>query len=378
MAAVELVATSAFGLESVVAHELEALGYGERRVADGRIAFVADEAGVCRTNLWLRAADRVLVKLGEFPARDFGALFEQTAALDWASWLPPNAAFPVRGKSVRSQLHAVPSCQGIVKKAIVESLRRAHRRERLPEDGPEYPVEVSLLRDVATLALDTSGPGLHKRGYRKLVGTAPLKETLAAALVLLSRWRPDEPLCDPLCGSGTIPIEAALIARHVAPGIGRSFAAERWPRIGPAAWQRAREEARSLEQRLPVVRIAGSDRDGEQLALARQHAQAAGVASDVAFERRELERLPGDEGRGLVLCNPPYGERLGDEQEVRALFAAMAAALERRPDWSLGMLTPATELEAALGRRAEKKRKLYNGRIACTYYLFRPARARGA
>ena len=374
MAKLSLVATSAFGLEAVVVRELEALGYGNTQVADGRVAFEGDETAICRTNLWLRAADRVLVRLGEFPASDFDELFDGTRALDWASWLPPDAAFPVRGKSVRSQLHGVPACQSIVKKAIVESLRQAHARRLLPESGPEFSVEVSLVRDMATLTLDTSGAGLHKRGYRRRPSEAPLKETLAAGLVLLTRHRPEELLLDPFCGSGTLPIEAALIAKNLAPGIAREFAAQAWPRIPAATWQRARDEARALLRQDVHPRIAGSDVDGELVATAREHAQLAGVAADVRFEANDFRDLASSHERGVLVCNPPYGERSGDEAQALAIHREMPQAFGVLEGWSYNVLTAVPDFERMMGRRADKRRKLYNGRIACTFYQFLPPR----
>ncbi len=241
---VELTATASFGLEAVVARELKDLGYERQTVADGRITFPAGLEAICKTNLWLRSADRVLLKVGSFEARDFGALFDQTAALDWARWIPVDGQFPVRGKSVRSQLHSVRDCQAIVKKAIVEKLKQTHRTAWFAERGALFAVEVSILKDCVTLCIDTTGPGLHKRGYRTLVGPAPLKETLAAALVQLSYWNGARPFLDPFCGTGTIPIEAALLARNIAPGLSRTFAAEDWPALPKRLWNEARTAAR--------------------------------------------------------------------------------------------------------------------------------------
>src|SRR3569623_1267128 len=258
MAQLDLIATSAVGLEAVVARELKALGYENKTLQTGRILFQGDETALCRANLWLRAADRVLVRLGAFDATDFGQLFDQTYALPWDQWLGADAAFPVNGRSVKSQLSSVPACQKIVKKAIVEKLKAVYGGAWLPETGPQYTVEVALLDDQATLTLDTSGAGLHKRGYRTLVGEAQLKETMAAALVMLSFWRPERQLIDPFCGSGTIPIEAALIGRNMAPGLNRTFAAESWPNISPELWQNARQEARDLALPDLPLRIIGT------------------------------------------------------------------------------------------------------------------------
>jgi putative N6-adenine-specific DNA methylase len=267
---ITIVATAAFGLEAVVGRELAALGYGDPkpRSSAGRLRFEADEQALCRCNLWLRSADRVMVELGAFAAADFDALFDQTQALPWEDWLPKNARFPVTAKSVRSQLTSVPAVQRSVKKAIVQRLAGVYGMQQLPEDGPLFQIEVSLLNNRASLTLDASGTGLHKRGYGEEVGAAPLKETLAAGLVQLSFWRPDRPLLDPFCGSGTIPIEAAMIGRNLAPGRNRRFDAERWPRIGKGLWAQAREEAADLAKPELAMEILASDVDDRCVAKA--------------------------------------------------------------------------------------------------------------
>ena len=290
MAEVELIATSAMGLEAVVARELADLGYQAEVIETGRILFRGDYDAICRANLWLRAAGRVLVRLGEFEATDFGQLFDRTYALPWEAWIPSDGAFPVKGRSRKSQLSSVPACQKIVKKAVANKLLAAHRVTHLDETGPLFPLEVTLLKDRATLTLDTSGDGLHRRGYRRLVGDAPLRETLAASLVLLSYWNPERPLVDPFCGSGTIPIEAALIGRNIAPGLNRQFAAEAWQAIADALWQEAREEARDLIRPELVERIIGTDIDSAALKLARYHAEQADVAADIHFQQRSFRR----------------------------------------------------------------------------------------
>lgn len=380
MSRLELIATAAFGLEAVVSRELAELGYTEQTVEDGRVTFVGDELAICRTNLWLRTADRVLVKVGAFPARDFGALFDQTKQLPWDQWLPVDANFPVSGKSVRSQLHAVPAVQSTVKKAIVESLKTRHQRHWFQETGVEYPVEVSLLRDLALLTIDTSGPGLHRRGYRRLVGAAPLRETTAAALVLLSYWTPERPFIDPFCGSGTIPIEAALIARNRAPGINRNFLCEQWGQIPREAWKQAREEARDKQRGRPPVTLLGSDIDPQAIKLAEQHAQEAGVLGDIQFRTLDVLELKSPREYGVIICNPPYGERLGDHEAAEAIYDDMADAFAGLPTWSIYVLTSHPGFERCFRRRADRRRKLYNGRIECTYYQFfgpRPPRAPG-
>ncbi len=367
---IELIATAAFGVEAVVARELHELGYEDSSVENGKVTFSADEKAVCRANLWLRTAERVLLKMGSFPARSFEELFERTKALPWPDWLPEDANFPVEGKSVRSQLHSVPDCQAIVKKAVVESMKRRYKREWFEETGARYTIEVALLNDEATLTIDTSGKGLHKRGYRELAGPAPLKETLASALILLSRWRAGRELLDPLCGSGTIPIEAALIGQNVAPGLRRSFAAENWPNVPAPLWREARVEAEDLARRDSEVRVLGSDIDGEALELARLHAREAGVEKNVFFQRLPLAQLRSSKKYGYIICNPPYGERLGERREVERLYREMGQVFGALDTWSFYVLTAYTGFEALFGRRADKRRKLYNGRIECQFYQF--------
>ena len=339
----------------------------------------ATESDICRTNLWLRTADRILVRLDTFEARDFGQLFDRTRGLAWEDWLPVEAEFPVSGRSVKSQLSSVPACQKIVKKAIVERLKAAFGVEWFVETGPKFSVEVALLDDQAMLTLDTSGPGLHKRGYRPLTGKAPLKETLAAAMILLSVWRPERPLIDPFCGSGTIPIEAALIGRNMAPGLGRTFAAEAWPRVPASLWEAARQQAREAAHPDLPERIIGTDVDEGVLGLARFHAEKAGVAADIHFQQRTFAELSSKRPYGCVICNPPYGQRLGRSAEAAALHRAMPDVFRRLKTWSFFILTALPDFEAVVGQSATRRRKLYNGRIECTYYQFlgpKPERSR--
>ncbi|MGO8690855.1 MAG: bifunctional 23S rRNA (guanine(2069)-N(7))-methyltransferase RlmK/23S rRNA (guanine(2445)-N(2))-methyltransferase RlmL [Thermoguttaceae bacterium] len=373
----ELIATSSFGLEAVVARELEQLGYDPKILQSGRILFRGQPRDLCRANLWLRTADRVLLRLDSFQATDFGVLFDRTRALPWAQWIPPDGEFPVSGRSIKSQLSSVPACQKIVKKAIVESLRAAHGVDLLAETGPKYSVEVALLEDQATLTIDTSGAGLHKRGYRRLVGQAPLKETMAAALVLLSFWKPERPLIDPFCGTGTIPIEAAMIGRNMAPGLQRAFAAEAWPVLPAALWEEAREEARQALRPDVELQISGGDVDDAALELARHHAQQAGLAEAIHFQRRSFAELLSKRPYGCVICNPPYGQRLGRPGEVEALYRAMPEVFRRLKTWSFYVLTAHPDFEAVVGQEADRRRKLYNGRIECTYYQFFGPKPRG-
>ncbi|HPT84277.1 MAG TPA: class I SAM-dependent RNA methyltransferase [Limnochordia bacterium] len=365
-----LMATSTFGLEAVVAEELHKLGYTETKVENGKVEFPGDELAICRTNLWLRTAARVKIKVGEFRAATFEELFEQTKALPWADFLPKNAQFPVEGRSVKSTLYSVPDCQAIVKKAVVESLKQKYRLEWFPEDGPLMKIEVALLKDVATLSLDTSGTALHQRGYRELAGEAPLQETLAAALVLLARWHPDTPFLDPFCGSGTIPIEAALWGHNIAPGLNRSFAAENWPWIPSRLWRRVREEARDAIRPEPPVYLLGTDIDDRALKIARRNAELAGVSASIHFQRLDVRAVGTSKQYGKLITNPPYGERLGEDKEVRALYKELARLRKELDTWSFYILTAYPHLEKLFGSRATKRRKLYNGGIECQYYQY--------
>jgi len=370
MAQIELIATAPFGLEAVVEREVRELGYDPIKVENGKVTFLADELGICRSNLWLRTADRVLVKMGEFRATTFDELFEQTKALAWPEWITEDAEFPVEGKSIKSQLSSVPACQSIVKKAIVDKMTSRYNTEWFEETGARYTIEVALLKDVATLSIDTSGPGLHKRGYRKLSTDAPLKETLAAAMVSLSRWGAHRPLADPLCGSGTIPIEAALMAHNIAPGISRSFAAEEWPRIPHTSWQQARVEARDLERRQIALDIVGTDINPEAISLAEYHVRQAGVARSVRLETKAVQAFHSDKKYGCIITNPPYGERLGDRSEAEQLYSDMGYSLSKLDTWSLFVLTSNFDFEVFFGTKATKKRKLYNARLECCLYQY--------
>lgn len=371
MGDIELVAAAAFGMEAVVVRELRDLGYEQSVVEDGRIRFRADIAAICRTNLWLRCAERVQVVIGDFPARDFDDLFDQTKELPWEQWLAVDARFPVQARCVRSTIRSVPNTQKMVKRAIVERLRKVYSRHWFAESGPEYSVEAHLTGDRALLTLDTTGDGLHKRGYRQLMGAAPLRETVAAALVKLSYWNRDRLLVDPFCGSGTIPIEAALIGRNLAPGRNRSFSAEDWPQVPRAAWSAARQEARDLEDRRSLAMpIIGTDRDREAIKMSRLHARHAGVETDIHFERKDFVDFPTSRDYGVLICNPPYGERLGSEDEVRQLHRDMGELLLPLKTWSLYILTAAEGFEREFGRVADRRRKLFNARIPCTYYQY--------
>lgn len=366
----ELIATAAFGLEAVVANELKHLGYENLIIENGRVSFYGDISTIARCNLWLRSADRLLLKLGEFEARSFEELFQNTKSLPWPDWLPPTAEFPVEGKSIQSQLFSVSDCQAIVKKAIVEKMKMKYPVQWFKENGPKYKIQVALLKNKATLTIDTSGAGLHKRGYRKLSAEAPIKETLAAAMVYLSRWRVDRALLDPCCGSGTIPIEAGLIGRNIAPGLNRSFAAEKWPQLSSKIWQSAREEARDSILPQQELGILGYDIDGQALDLARYHAGQAGLGKQLSFHRQPLSELRSQYHYGYLVTNPPYGERLSEKAEVEHLYRQMGTAAKKLDTWSFYVLTSHPQFEKFFNRQADKKRKLYNGRIQCNYYQF--------
>ena len=286
----EFIAPCLFGLEAVVSRELDMLGYKDRQVQDGRVTFKGDVAALCRSNIWLRTAERVLLKIGEFDALTFDELFEGTKALPWSDFIPQNGEFPVEVSSIHSKLASTSDCQSIIKKAVVESLKKKFRVDWFPEDGSKFKINATLLKDRVTLAIDTSGSGLHKRGYRPLVAAAPLKETLAAGLVLISRWKRDRALIDPLCGSGTIPIEAAMIAKNIAPGLNRTFTAEDWTLVSHELWKQAREEALNLQTAGAELRIHGSDIDEEAISLARYHAKRAGVEGDIHLQSFPCQR----------------------------------------------------------------------------------------
>jgi 23S rRNA (guanine2445-N2)-methyltransferase / 23S rRNA (guanine2069-N7)-methyltransferase len=366
----DLIAATAFGLESVVARELESLGYAPTILSTGRVLFRGDHRAIARANLWLRAADRVLIRVGTFEATDFGQLFDGVKALPWEEWIGKDAAFPVDGRSVKSQLSSVPTCQKMTKKAIVDRLMSAHGVTTLPEEGHTVSVEVSLLNDVATLTIDTSGDGLHKRGYRQLIGDAQLKETLAAGLVLLSVWRPDRPLIDPFCGSGTIAIEAALIGRNIAPGLYRTFDAVEWGIIPDEVWDEADEEAKDLATGKLDFPIHGFDVSEEQLSLARHHAKRASVADVIQFQQRDFRDLSSKLEYGCLITNPPYGTRVGRGRDIENLYRLFPEVLRRLPTWSHHIITSWDDFERLVGQEATRRRKLFNAQIECTYYQF--------
>ncbi|MCG8513034.1 MAG: class I SAM-dependent RNA methyltransferase [Halanaerobiales bacterium] len=371
MLELKLIATTTFGLESIVNTQVTKLGYEIERVENGQVVFQGDLAAIPRTNLWLRSAERVLILVGEFIATDFDQLYEKTKELPWEEWLPENAEFPVAGKSVKSILSSVPACQSIVKKAIVDKMKEKYRRQRFPEDGPRYQLQIALLQDRATLTIDTSGQGLHKRGYRQLATEAPLQETLAAAMIQLSRWEQDRILIDPFCGSGTIPIEAALLAKNIAPGLQRSFAAEKWPNLPLSLWKKAREEARELVQtKLKPRLIMGTDLDLKTIGIARYHSRQAGVDDLIHWQEQSFKDFSNSRKYGYIISNPPYGERLKEGGDIAALYRLMGEKLRQLDTWSLYILTSHRQFESLFGKKASKRRKLYNGGIECQYYQY--------
>jgi putative N6-adenine-specific DNA methylase len=390
-------ATSSFGLESIVRAEVDALGIPGARTEDRRVLFSGTALDMARCNISLRAADSVLIQAAEFAAPDFDSLYEGIRGIPWRDLCAPHAAVTVNARSAKSRLTAIPAIQSVSKRAIMDALSgsrprapargpaspagRAARTEgvRVPETGPPCDVEVILHADRAAVCIDTTGPGLHKRGYRQGAGEAPLRENLAAGLVALSRWAPPRPFADPLCGSGTIPIEAALSAAGIAPGLGRSFAGETCPLIPAKAWRDAREQARAGELRDPDIHIEASDRDSRVVALARRNAAAAGVDALIRFRTADVRDYSPEGTHGCVICNPPYGERLGGEREVQEITRALEALYRRASTWSLFVLSGREDFQRLFGARADRNRKLYNGNIRCwCYQYFRPPRPGGA
>ena len=368
-----LIATTAFGIEALTAREIENLGYTDKSVENGRVTFRGDSLAVARANMFLRTADRVLIKMGEFKATTFEELFQGVKAIPWEDILPANASFPVTGRSVRSGLFSVSDCQAITKKAIVERLKSKYKYvgDILPEDGPVYKVEVALLNDMASLTVDTTGAGLNKRGYRRLAGEAPLKETMASALLDLTFWKYGRTLVDPLCGSGTFPIEAAMKALKMAPGLKRDFLYQTWGNFDQTCYDRAREEALDVMIRpAEKLDIYGSDLDPKAIDLAKFHADEAGVGQYINLKQMNVNDFYSKERFGFIVTNPPYGERLLDKKAAEKLYADMGRVYSRLDNWSCYVITSDKNFERCFGRRADKRRKLYNGRLECQYYQF--------
>ena len=369
----ELIATVAAGLEAVVGRELRDLGY-DCQVENGRVRFQGDRRAIIETNLWLRAADRVKIVVGTFPAKTFEELFQGVFALDWENYLPLGARFPIsKAKCVKSKLHNEPSVQAISKKAVVKKLQKHYARPEgvpLMENGAEFKIEVSILKDQATVLIDTTGSSLFKRGYRTEKGGAPIKENMAAAILLLSNWYPDKPLIDPTCGSGTFCIEAAMIGMKMAPGLHRSFAFEDWNWVDKDLVRRLRAEALAQIDQDIQLDISGSDLDARLVEIAKKNAEEAGVADQIQFKQMRLQDLHTDKINGVIISNPPYGERLLDDDAVTKLYQEMGQTFAPLKTWSKFILTSDEAFEAKYGSQADKKRKLYNGTLKVDLYQY--------
>ena len=358
------------GLEKLVGDEVRRLGFGNVQVENGRVFCQGTEADCARLNINLRCGARVLLVLGQFPARSFEELFQGTRAIPWEDYIPRDGAFPVKGYSITSQLHSAPACQSIVKKAMVERLKSRYGLEQFPEDGVKYQVRFSIFKDNVVIGLDGSGEGLYKRGYRAVGVEAPLRETLAAAMVILSRYRGKDPFCDPFCGSGTIPIEAALIAKNRAPGLDRSFDAQRWAFLPRSAWLDAAQEAMDKEYR-GKYDIWGGDIDPHAISIARSNAAKAGVEDVIRFDVADMRNFRHTSEYGQLVTNPPYGERLMDRADAEDLYRQLGRVWRALPaGWRTLVLSSHTEFERAFGRPADKKRKLYNGMLKCDLFLY--------
>lgn len=368
----ELVAPCHFGLEAVTKREIYDLGYETTRVEDGRVAFAGDAEAICRANLFLRSAERVLLLVGRFFAATFDELFEGIKALPWEDYLPRDAKFWVaKASSIKSKLFSSSDIQSIAKKAMVERMKAAYHLDWFPEDGEDYPVRIFLFKDEVMVTLDTSGDSLHKRGYRLMTSRAPLEETLAAALLLLTPWKGDRILVDPFCGSGTFPIEAALMAAHIAPGMNRVFTAEQWTGLIPKKlWYETAEEARALVDTHVSVDIQGYDIDAEVLKAARENAKRAGVEHMIHFQQRPVSELHHPKKYGFLVTNPPYGERLEEKERLPELYREIGEAFAGLDSWSLYMITGYGDAERYIGRRADRNRKIYNGMLKTYFYQF--------
>ena len=368
----QLVAPCHFGLEAVLKREIYDLGYEITQVEDGRVTFEGDAEAICRSNVFLRTAERVLLLVGRFRATTFDELFEGVKALPWEEYLPKDAKFWVKkASSIKSKLFSPSDIQSIVKKAVVERLKREYEVEWFPEDGAAYPIRVFLLKDEVMVTLDTSGESLHKRGYRTMTSKAPLTETLAAALLMLTPWRADRIFVDPFCGSGTFPIEAAMIAANIAPGMHREFVAEQWTNlIERKLWYDTVEEAEELVDTSVSVDIQGYDIDGEVVKAARENAKRAGVAEMIHFQERPVSELHHPKKYGFIVTNPPYGERLEEKKNLPELYTQIGEAYRNLDSWSMYLITSYEDAEKYIGRKADKNRKIYNGMIKTYFYQF--------
>lgn len=372
MSQYEYIAPCHFGLESVLKKEIQNLGYEITRVEDGKVCFQGDEMAICRANLFLRTAERVLIQVGRFQARTFDELFEQTKGLPWEQFIPREGKFWVtKAASIRSKLFSPSDIQSIMKKAIVERLKGQYHISWFEETKSSYPIRVSILKDEVTVGMDTSGESLHKRGYRKLTSQAPIKETLAAALILLTPWKKERILVDPFCGSGTFPIEAALIGANIAPGMNREFLAEQWKELVPKKlWYQAIEEANDQVLHKVEMNLQGFDIDGKVIQAARQNARLAGVEDKIHFQQRPVCELQSNKKYGFILTNPPYGERISEKNALPELYREMGEVFQKLDTWSYFIITSFEDAQHYLGRKADKNRKLYNGMIKTYFYQF--------
>ncbi len=370
MKKIKLQATTTFGLEAVVKREVEKLGFKDISVSDGYVEYSSDLEGIAKSNLWLRSADKVLYIVGRFQAVTFEELFDYTYSLPWTELLPEDAKFVVNGKSIKSTLSSVPACQSITEKAIINKLKTKYNVDRFKKNGAEYSIQVALLKNTVTITLNTSGPSLHKRGYRHGQVMAPLKETMAAALIQLSYWNKDRILLDPCCGSGTIPIEAAMIGRNIAPGLSRKFDAEKWSFIPKEIWQEERKKAYQAINYDINLQIYASDINKHAVEIAKVNAENAGVDDCIEFSQTPFNKLklPGD--YGVCVCNPPYAERMGSLADVERLYTDMGKLFNSNKTWSTYFITSHEGFEKLYGRKADKKRKLFNGNVKTDYYQY--------
>lgn len=361
-----------FGLEAVLKREIYDLGYEITKVEDGRVTFEGDEEAVCRANIFLRTAERVMIQVGRFKATTFEELFQGIKNLPWEEYIPEDGKFWVKkASSINSKLFSPSDIQFIAKKAMVERMKQKYHKEWFKEDGAAYPVRIFLLKDEVTVALDTSGDSLHKRGYRTMTSKAPLTETLAASLIMLTPWRKDRILVDPFCGSGTFPIEAAMIAANIAPGMNRDFTAEEWTNmIDRKLWYECVKEAEDMIDTTVKVDIQGYDIDGDVIKAARENAKRAGVEHMIHFQQRAVADLSHPKKYGFIITNPPYGERLEDKADLPALYTQIGQAYQRLDSWSMFLITSYTDTEKYIGRKADKNRKIYNGMLKTYFYQF--------
>lgn len=361
-----------FGLEAVLKREIYDLGYEITKVEDGRVTFEGDEEAVCRANIFLRTAERVMIQVGRFKATTFEELFQGIKNLPWEEYIPEDGKFWVKkASSINSKLFSPSDIQSIAKKAMVERMKQNYHKEWFKEDGAAYPVRIFLLKDEVTVALDTSGDSLHKRGYRTMTSKAPLTETLAASLIMLTPWRKDRILVDPFCGSGTFPIEAAMIAANIAPGMNRDFTAEEWTNlIDRKLWYECVKEAEDMIDTTVKVDIQGYDIDGDVIKAARENAKRAGVEHMIHFQQRAVADLSHPKKYGFIITNPPYGERLEDKADLPALYTQIGQAYQRLDSWSMFLITSYTDTEKYIGRKADKNRKIYNGMLKTYFYQF--------